>query len=78
MNTVNGKKQIDARLERCQHGCELAHPRRLHTQNMAQIAVTKWNGLDTAFRLSSYPTFVKAVALSSSGKVLGRSAAKHS
>ena len=45
---------------------------------MAQIAVTKWNGLDTAFRLSSYPTFVKAVALSSSGKVLGRSAAKHS
>jgi hypothetical protein len=44
---------------------------------MASVGSTAWNGLDTAFRLSTYRAYVKAVALSSSGKVLGRTAATH-
>ncbi len=78
MNTVNGNKQMDV----VWNGANTVANWRIlggsNPQNMAQIAVTKWNGLDTAFRLSSYPAFVKAVALNPSGKVLGRTAAMHS
>jgi hypothetical protein len=77
MHTVNGKKQVDA----VWNGANTVANWRIlggsNTKNMSTLVTTRWNGLDTAFRLSSYPAYVKAVALSASGKVLARTAATH-
>jgi hypothetical protein len=40
--------------------------------NLTIIGTTPWNGYDTAFTLSSVPTFLRAVALNSAGKKIGR------
>ena len=45
--------------------------------SLASVGTTSWRGLDTAFRLSTYRAFIKAVALDSRGHVLARTAAVH-
>jgi hypothetical protein len=41
---------------------------------LAALADTPWNGLDTAIAVRGTPSVVEAVALNAKGKVIGRSA----
>ena len=41
---------------------------------LAAVADTPWNGLDTAVAVRGTPAVVEAVALNAKGKVIGRSA----
>jgi hypothetical protein len=41
---------------------------------LAALGTTPWNGYDTAFTLSTVPTYLRAVALDASGRTIGRTA----
>ena len=77
MHTVGGKKQVDVVWNGANQVARWRILSGPNTKDMASVGSIAWNGLDTAFRLSTYRAYVKAVALSASGKVLGRTAATH-
>ena len=77
MHTVGGKKQVDVVWNGANQVARWRILSGPNTKDMASVGSTPWNGLDTAFRLSTYRAYVKAVAFSASGKVLGRTAATH-
>ena len=77
MHTVGGKKQVDVVWNGANQVARWRILSGPNTKDMASVGSVAWNGLDTAFRLSTYRAYVKAVALSASGKVLGRTAATH-
>jgi hypothetical protein len=77
MHTAGGKKQADV----VWNGASTVARWRIligpSPSNLSSIGTTGWRGLDTAFRLSSWRAYIKAVALDSRGRVLGRTAAIH-
>lgn len=77
MHTVRGTKQADA----VWNGASTVARWRILSgpspSRLASVGSIAWNGLDTAFRLSPWRAYVRAVALDARGRVLGRTAAVH-